>query len=179
MPRPFLKTRAKETRSTARPRQVQGQVDVPFMLLTVLLVVIGLIMLLSASYPSAYYDLKGNTGGDPFYYFKRQAVYALLGFGIMYLVSRLNYQGLRGLAVTILVVACLLIWVISDPFKGLIYSQMILSIQLPFTVFLQVYLTSSERVMGKYKNSTFTKYLLYAIGGVVTLLNVMLLVSMF
>ena len=46
-------------------------------------------------------------------------------------------------------------------------------------VFLQVYLTSSERVMGKYKNSTFTKYLLYAIGGVVTLLNVMLLVSMF
>ena len=105
MPRPFLKTRAKETRSTARPRQVQGQVDVPFMLLTVLLVVIGLIMLLSASYPSAYYDLKGNTGGDPFYYFKRQAVYALLGFGIMYLVSRLNYQGLRGLAVTILVVA--------------------------------------------------------------------------
>ena len=108
MPRPFLKTRAKETRSTARPRQVQGQGDVPFMLLTVLLVVIGLIMLLSASYPSAYYDLKGNTGGDPFYYFKRQAVYALLGFGIMYLVSRLNYQGLRGLAVTILVVACLL-----------------------------------------------------------------------
>ena len=71
MPRPFLKTRAKETRSTARPRQVQGQVDVPFMLLTVLLVVIGLIMLLSASYPSAYYDLKGNTGGDPFYYFKQ------------------------------------------------------------------------------------------------------------
>ena len=92
MPRPFLKTRAKETRSTARPRQVQGQVDVPFMLLTVLLVVIGLIMLLSASYPSAYYDLKGNTGGDPFYYFKRQAVYALLGFGIMYLVSRLNFR---------------------------------------------------------------------------------------
>ncbi len=119
MPRPFLKTRAKETRSTARPRQVQGQVDVPFMLLTVLLVVIGLIMLLSASYPSAYYDLKGNTGGDPFYYFKRQAVYALLGFGIMYLVSRLNYQGLRGLAVTILVVACLLMLAVKIPGLGI------------------------------------------------------------
>ena len=78
-----------------------------------------------------------------------------------------------------LVAAFVVIIVISDPFKGLIYSQMALSIQLPFTVFLQVYLTSSERVMGKYKNSTFTKYLLYAIGGVVTLLNVMLLVSMF
>ena len=78
-----------------------------------------------------------------------------------------------------LVVAFLIVLVITNPFRGLIYSQMILSIQLPFTVFLQVYLTSSERVMGKYKNSTFTKYLLYAIGGVVTLLNVMLLVSMF
>jgi manganese transport protein len=56
---------------------------------------------------------------------------------------------------------------------------MILSIQLPFTVFLQVHLTSSERVMGKYRNSRFTKYLLYGIGAVVTVLNVMLLVSFF
>ena len=78
-----------------------------------------------------------------------------------------------------LAVAFLIILVIGNPFQGLIYSQMILSIQLPFTVFLQVYLTSSEKVMGKYKNSTFTKYLLYGIGAVVTLLNVMLLVSFF
>ena len=53
----------------------------------------------------------------------------------------------------------------SDPFKGLIYSQMALSIQLPFTVFLQVRLTSSEKVMGKFRNSRSTKWLLYAIGG--------------
>ena len=78
-----------------------------------------------------------------------------------------------------LVVAFVIILVINDPFQGLIYSQMILSIQLPFTVFLQVYLTSSEKVMGKYKNSTFTKYLLYGIGIVVTLLNIMLLISFF
>ncbi len=42
-----------------------------------------------------------------------------------------------------LAVAFLIILVIGNPFQGLIYSQMILSIQLPFTVFLQVYLTSS------------------------------------
>ena len=78
-----------------------------------------------------------------------------------------------------LVAAFLIILLIGDPFKGLIYSQMILSIQLPFTVFLQVHLTSSERVMGKYRNSRFTKYLLYGIGAVVTVLNVMLLVSFF
>lgn len=56
---------------------------------------------------------------------------------------------------------------------------MLLSIQLPFTIFLQVHLTSSERVMGKYRNSRSTRWLLYGIGAVVTLLNVMLLVQSF
>ncbi len=78
-----------------------------------------------------------------------------------------------------LVAAFVVIIVISDPFKGLIYSQMALSIQLPFTVFLQVRLTSSEKVMGKFRNSRSTKWLLYAIGALVTWLNVMLFVSFF
>ena len=38
----------------------------------------------------------------------------------------------------ILIAATLIIFVLQDSFKGLIYSQMILSIQLPITVFLQV-----------------------------------------
>lgn len=78
-----------------------------------------------------------------------------------------------------LVAAFVVIIVISDPFKGLIYSQMALSIQLPFTVFLQVRLTSSEKVMGKFRNSRSTKWLLYAVGALVTWLNVMLFVSFF
>jgi manganese transport protein len=56
---------------------------------------------------------------------------------------------------------------------------MILSIQLPFTIFLQVYLTSSARVMGKYKNSNLSKITLYALGVIVTVLNIALFVSMF
>ncbi|MFO7616576.1 MAG: Nramp family divalent metal transporter [Bacteroidales bacterium] len=78
-----------------------------------------------------------------------------------------------------LVVATIIIFLISNPFNGLILSQMFLSIQLPFTVFLQVYLTSSEKVMGKYKNSKAGKITLYGIGGIVTLLNIALLVSFF
>lgn len=83
-----------------------------------------------------------------------------------------------GVAISFLA-ALLLILVISNPFKGLIYSQMILSIQLPITIFLQVYLTSSEKVMGKYKNSKFNATLLYLIGAVVTALNIALLISFF
>jgi manganese transport protein len=73
--------------------------------------------------------------------------------------------------------ALVIIFFISDPFKGLIYSQMILSIQLPITIFLQVYLTSSKKVMGKYVNSTWTKFVLVSIGLVVSYLNVRLLIS--
>lgn len=76
-----------------------------------------------------------------------------------------------------LILALLAIFLVSNPFKGLIYSQMILSIQLPFTIFLQVYLTSSEKVMGSYKNSLSSKITLYIIGAIVTVLNIALFIS--
>ncbi len=74
-------------------------------------------------------------------------------------------------------IALLVIFFIDNPFYGLIVSQMILSMQLPFTVFLQVGLTSSPKVMGKYANSTWTKWLLYGIATLVSVLNIMLLFS--
>lgn len=76
-----------------------------------------------------------------------------------------------------LVSAVVVILFISDPFKSLIYSQMLLSIQLPITIFLQIYLTSSKKVMGKYANSLKNKLLLLLIGIVVAGFNIALLVS--
>jgi manganese transport protein len=78
-----------------------------------------------------------------------------------------------------LVSATVLIFVIGDPFRGLILSQMFLSMQLPFTIFFQAKLTSSEKVMGKYKNSTSTRIIIYSLGAIVTALNLMLLASFF
>lgn len=75
--------------------------------------------------------------------------------------------------------AVIIIFLISNPFNGLIFSQMCLSIQLPFTIFSQVYLTSSYKVMGKYKNSNFLKIVLYIIGIIVTLLNLALFINVF
>jgi manganese transport protein len=82
-----------------------------------------------------------------------------------------------GVAIS-LVIALGIIFLISNPFQGLIISQMILSIQLPFTIFLQVYLTSSSKVMGKYKNSNISKIMLYSLGIIVTALNVFLFISL-
>lgn len=76
-----------------------------------------------------------------------------------------------------LIPAVLVIFLINDPFKGLIYSQMLLSIQLPFTIFTQIRLTSSQIVMGKYRNSLFLTTLLLLIGLAVTILNIKLFLS--
>lgn len=76
-----------------------------------------------------------------------------------------------------MVPAALIIFLISSPFDGLIFSQMLLSIQLPITIFTLIYLTSSKKVMGKYANTLLGKILLWGIGIVVTALNVALLLS--
>lgn len=78
-----------------------------------------------------------------------------------------------------LITALVLIFIIGNPFNALIISQMILSIQLPFTIFLQIYLTSSPKVMGKYVNTKSTTVLMLLIGSIVTFLNVLLFISFF
>lgn len=83
-----------------------------------------------------------------------------------------------GAAITILA-AVILIFFINDPFKGLIISQMVLSIQLPFTIFLQIYLTSSKKVMGEYANKPHIVFFLFIIALLVTFLNILLLLSLF
>ena len=63
--------------------------DLPFFLLVLLLLTIGVVMVLSASYPRAYYDPGHVTGGRPAYYFVRQLLFALLGLVALWLASRL------------------------------------------------------------------------------------------
>lgn len=78
-----------------------------------------------------------------------------------------------------LITALLLIFLIGNPYRALIVSQMMLSIQLPFTIFLQIYLTSSKKVMGKYVNAKSTTVIMLIVGGIVTFLNVLLFISFF
>jgi len=98
--------RQKQSRELSR-----GPIDLPFCLLTLLLTAIGLVMLLSASFPSAYYSTASNH--DPLYYFLRQSIFAVGGTAAMFLIGRINYQRLRGGARILLYVAvALLIFVI-------------------------------------------------------------------
>jgi manganese transport protein len=74
-----------------------------------------------------------------------------------------------------MIVALVIIMLVSNPFMALIYSQMALSIALPFTLFVQVYLTSSKKVMGKYANTVFMKIVLFVITAIISGLNLYLL----
>lgn len=71
----------------------RGMMDMPFFLLTILLVLIGVIMVFSASYARAYFE-KGNATA----YFARQGVFVLLGIAAVLFFSRWNYQVWRFLA---------------------------------------------------------------------------------
>jgi manganese transport protein len=75
--------------------------------------------------------------------------------------------------------AVLVIFFISDFYKALIFSQVALSIQLPFTIFLQIYLTSSPEIMGKYVSNKFFNVFLWFIGFVVVVLNILLVIFSF
>jgi len=85
-------------------------------------------------------------------------------------------QTKAGVAIS-LVAGALPVLFMKDFFQGLLLSQMLLSIQLPITIFMQLRLTSSKKVMGKFKNSILDNIVLWGIGVVVVALNVALLVS--
>jgi manganese transport protein len=77
-----------------------------------------------------------------------------------------------------LVGGAVVILFVRDPFKGLLISQLLLSVQLPWTIFTQIALTSSPRVMGPHANTLRFKIVLWLVALVVSGLNVMLLWSL-
>lgn len=82
-----------------------------------------------------------------------------------------------GLCLTLLG-ALLVILPLADPFTGILWSQIILSLQLPLTIVPLILLTSSKKVMGGYANTRFGAGVLWLVGLVVIGLNLALLVDM-
>lgn len=95
-----------------------GRMDVPFLLLTLLLTVIGLVMLFSASFPSAYYE-----SGSPTFYLKRQGIFAILGLAAMFVVAKVNYQRWRGAARMLLIFSVFLLILVLIPHVGITHNN--------------------------------------------------------
>ena len=77
----------------------RGQLDSSVLILVTLgLVAFGLVMVYSATSASA-----ALANGDPAYYLKRQAIYAVLGIALMVAASRLDFRVLRRVAPVLVV----------------------------------------------------------------------------
>lgn len=115
--------------SALRPVETdRGMIDVPYLVLTVLLVVIGLIMLFSASYARAYYKT-GNSAK----YFISQLMFAVMGMGVLFLFSRIPYEWYQKLSLLILFVAVAILALV--PLIGIEVSGATRWISLGFTRF--------------------------------------------
>ena len=97
----------------------RGSVDVPFLLLVLLLLTIGVVMVLSASFARAYYS--AATKHTATYYFTRQLFFAVTGVAIMLLASRFPigfYRRFAGVLLLFSVVMLLLVLVGGEKVNG-------------------------------------------------------------
>ena len=97
---------------TMAEQLARGPLDLPFLMLTMMLLGIGLVMMFSASYAVAYYDPQVSS---PYFYIKRQASFAVGGIIIMMIVSHINYQSFRWLSVPAIVGSIFLLVLVYTP----------------------------------------------------------------
>lgn len=112
-------------------RQRRGSFDLPFAALTLLLLTIGVVMVLSASYARAYYSAATNHNAA--YYFMRQLGFALAGVGAMYALSLFPMQFYRRMSFLVLAAAVGLLALV--PVTGVSQGDAKRWISLGFTTF--------------------------------------------
>lgn len=82
--------------------------DMPFFILLILVLAVGLVCLFSASFAYSYY----RNGGDSYYYIKRQLIFAIFGLVIMFAVSFVDYHVLRRFAWPVMGVSWMLLFLV-------------------------------------------------------------------
>lgn len=105
--------------------------DYDFLLAVIFLMCFGLVMLYSTSYYGAQADF-----GDDMYYFSKQALIGVLGFAVMFVVSKIDYHLYGAFAVEIFAVALVLMALVKTPL-GLTLNGARRWLQLPGNLTLQ------------------------------------------
>lgn len=87
--------------------------DLPLLIVVLMLVALGLVMVLSASSPSALAE-----SGDSYAYFKKQAIASILGFAAMFVLSKINYDIYKSFYKIIYVLSVLILFMVLIPKIG-------------------------------------------------------------
>ena len=91
------------------PYAKKGRIDMPFFILVIALLTVGLIMMFSASFVSALYNTANH---DSLYYIKRQLLFAVAGVIGMFVVSAIDYKVIRKLTIPLFALTIVLLVVV-------------------------------------------------------------------
>ena len=97
----------------------RGSLDVPFLLIVLLLLTVGVVMVLSASFARAYYS--AATKHNATFYFTRQLFFAVTGVAIMLVASRFPinfYRRFSGIILLAAIVLLLLVLIGGEKVNG-------------------------------------------------------------
>lgn len=89
---PQKKVKNKKSKISLFGYSQKGKIDMPFFVLVIALLTVGLIMMFSASFVSALYNTPDN---DSLYYIKRQMLFAVAGVVAMVIISKIDYKLVR------------------------------------------------------------------------------------
>lgn len=105
-----------------------GSIDIPFLMLTLIILGIGLIMVLSASFARAYYE-----SGNPTKYFVKQIIFSGVGIFAMFVISRISLNFISRFSFPLLGITVILL--ILVPFIGVSQGDATRWIDLKVTTF--------------------------------------------
>lgn len=148
-----------------------GNIDLPFLIYVFCFLAIGLVMICSASYVSAYYN-----HGDSFYYVKKQLLWTAIGLVLMFGVSRIDYRFLRKMIIVILPVALVLVIIVLIPGIGIerddarrwlgvgsLTFQPSEIAKLAIIIFMANYITVNYKKMKRFKDGFFPAFMVLII----------------
>lgn len=102
----YVKAVERKARGAEKKRVRKAGIDIPFLTIVFVMLAFGLIMVFSASAPSAFYK-----EGDKLYYIKRQLIWTVLGIGCMGVTMCVSYKLIKKYA-SILFIAALALLVL-------------------------------------------------------------------
>lgn len=174
-----METKATRKKTTTSGFWQQGKWDVVFLSLVVIVLLIGLLMLFSASYA---YSL--TYFGDSYRFILRQGIFALAGIGVMVLFSKINYHFWRKLSWIIygVSVALLAILLIMPPMiEGVDYKRWFvigpISFQPSEIAKFSIILLFSHLIAKNYNKMKTLKFGIFTLGGLLLLVCLLVVVE--
>lgn len=107
-----IKQKKKNKISTQKIKR--GGIDIPFLVLTLIILMIGLIMMFSAGHVQAQ-----SKYHDSYYFIKRQGIFAILGLICMFIASRLPMSFYKKIAFPLLGISIVLLILVLIPGIGI------------------------------------------------------------